>query len=133
MKIELENRDALNLIFGVPIMITVIILVTIVVISLLARFDLPPIKVEIKNDIPKAEITMKNDVKINEIIRERTVVSPIEMKNVVNVPEIKIPEIKIPEFKIPPAPKAEVTFITDVRKENEDEIDGILLPPPKVK
>lgn len=129
IKIEMES-NALVIIFGVPFMIMAIILLSIII----TRQEFPPVKIENKIIIPENIINMKMEkpevtVTVTEIINEKAVVCPVEIKNQINIPEIKIPEIRIPEIKIPAAPKAEVTFIN--KSEQIDNQEGKLLPPPK--
>ena len=131
----MENKGALVVIFGIPSMLTVIILSTLVVASTMLKQDFPPIRVEIMNstNVPKDSIHVKMEkpeVTIREITNEKNIVSPITMENHINVPEIKIPQINVD------IPKTEVTVIQKSEKiavADDSENLGKLLPPPRVK
>lgn len=140
MKVEMEGKEFLYFVFGVPICAVALSLGAHVIIE--RTKTMQPINItspEVRVNVPPAEVT------IREIKTEVVKVSPVNIENKmpdlkiaeikipeINMPEIKMPQINFPEMKFPTIMKVEITKAPKVEITAYEPI-GDLLPSPTKK
>ena len=152
MKIEMEGKEPLWCLFGIPICTTAIVLIS----AWVCVPKIPDINIkltpEVKATLPKEGISVNMppippaNVEIREIVKEVTKVSPVTVTN--QVPQAAPPQVhfdmpsdlsvtvknmpNLPGFSPPPPAKAEAKpEPTKLVAKTDTNEDGTLLPPPK--
>lgn len=144
MEFKAEGKETLWLIFGLPILTTVIILVSLLVggtktpiVNVDAKITATP---DVKAVLPQGAITIRNELpatQIHEIINERAVIPDVKITNNVPPGELRLPRGEVIPVEVTNMPKilgvsgnAPPTLRPAVSPEDVTP-EGKLLPPPK--